>query len=201
MSSRPSCLMIAVKNSLRAGFEPAREDPIGFQVQRLNHSAITAYNLLSLQVCFLWRQKNWYAIVKTVHSIGNMLLKQMSREKYAFITFTLIFALIAFLDRKFRCILLIWFETHHKTSSQSAGFEPARAEPNRFLVYRLNHSATTAGSTFLWAGRSIFHPCIYMSEPQWMLVRHVAAFTDEELTLDVRVQCQCQCQVRPVENV
>ena len=30
------------KKSLRAGFEPAREDPIGFQVQRLNHSAITA---------------------------------------------------------------------------------------------------------------------------------------------------------------
>ena len=33
-----------------------------------------------------------------------------------------------------------------KTSAQSAGFEPARAEPNRFLVYRLNHSATTAGT-------------------------------------------------------
>ena len=30
--------------SLRAGFEPARGDPIGFQVQRLNHSAITAFN-------------------------------------------------------------------------------------------------------------------------------------------------------------
>ena len=30
------------KFSLRAGFEPARGDPIGFQVQRLNHSAITA---------------------------------------------------------------------------------------------------------------------------------------------------------------
>ena len=29
--------------TLRAGFEPARGDPIGFQVQRLNHSAITAY--------------------------------------------------------------------------------------------------------------------------------------------------------------
>ena len=28
--------------------------------------------------------------------------------------------------------------------AQSAGFEPARAEPNRFLVCRLNHSATTA---------------------------------------------------------
>ena len=30
------------KVSLRAGFEPAREYPIGFQVQRLNHSAIAA---------------------------------------------------------------------------------------------------------------------------------------------------------------
>ena len=30
------------KITLRAGFEPARGDPIGFQVQRLNHSAITA---------------------------------------------------------------------------------------------------------------------------------------------------------------
>ena len=29
-------------HTLRAGFEPAREDPIGFQVQRLNHSAIAA---------------------------------------------------------------------------------------------------------------------------------------------------------------
>ena len=29
--------------TLRAGFEPARGDPIGFQVQRLNHSAITAH--------------------------------------------------------------------------------------------------------------------------------------------------------------
>lgn len=28
--------------SLRAGFEPAQEDPIGFQVQHLNHSAIAA---------------------------------------------------------------------------------------------------------------------------------------------------------------
>ena len=30
--------------ALRAGFEPTRGDPIGFQVQRLNHSAIVAYN-------------------------------------------------------------------------------------------------------------------------------------------------------------
>ena len=25
-----------------------------------------------------------------------------------------------------------------------AGFEPARAKPNRFLIYRLNHSATVS---------------------------------------------------------
>ena len=37
------------KHSLRAGFEPAREDPIGFQVQRLNHSAITASVMLLTQ--------------------------------------------------------------------------------------------------------------------------------------------------------
>ena len=30
--------------TLRAGLEPARGDPIGFQVQRLNHSAIAAAN-------------------------------------------------------------------------------------------------------------------------------------------------------------
>ena len=36
------CKVNGEKISLRAGFEPAREDPIGFQVQRLNHSAITA---------------------------------------------------------------------------------------------------------------------------------------------------------------
>ena len=31
------------KRTLRTGFEPAREYPIGFRVQRLNHSAIAAY--------------------------------------------------------------------------------------------------------------------------------------------------------------
>ena len=38
--------------SLRTGFEPVREDPIGFQVQRLNHSAIAAtlYTACSLKL-------------------------------------------------------------------------------------------------------------------------------------------------------
>ena len=31
-----------------------------------------------------------------------------------------------------------------KNISQSAGFEPARGNPNGFQVHRLNHSATTA---------------------------------------------------------
>ena len=39
--------MILGKSSLRAGFEPARETPIGFQVQRLNHSAIAAIPMYS----------------------------------------------------------------------------------------------------------------------------------------------------------
>ena len=41
----PNMTLIGKKKSiasLRAGFEPARGDPIGFQVQRLNHSAIAA---------------------------------------------------------------------------------------------------------------------------------------------------------------
>ena len=38
-------------NSLRAGFEPAREDPIGFQVQRLNHSAIAVDASLAASIC------------------------------------------------------------------------------------------------------------------------------------------------------
>ena len=32
-----------LKSSQPAGFEPARVEPIGFQVQRLNHSATTAH--------------------------------------------------------------------------------------------------------------------------------------------------------------
>ena len=38
------------ENPLRAGFEPAREDPIGFRVQRLNHSAIAATYLVLSEI-------------------------------------------------------------------------------------------------------------------------------------------------------
>ena len=42
MNSNPSCLGKDKRISQSAGFEPARGDPIGFQVQRLNHSATAA---------------------------------------------------------------------------------------------------------------------------------------------------------------
>ena len=35
--------ILVFKKTLRAGFEPARALPIGFRVQRLNHSAIAAH--------------------------------------------------------------------------------------------------------------------------------------------------------------
>ena len=55
------------KYSLRAGFEPAREDPIGFQVQRLNHSAITAHET--------------FAILNGLHSFPYYFGKLRSRGK------------------------------------------------------------------------------------------------------------------------
>ena len=46
MPSHLACIQIPhrykILVTLRVGFEPTREDPIGFQVQRLNHSAIAA---------------------------------------------------------------------------------------------------------------------------------------------------------------
>ena len=41
-SSTPDEDRTRKKRALRVGFEPTREDPIGFLVQRLNHSAIAA---------------------------------------------------------------------------------------------------------------------------------------------------------------
>ena len=44
--------------ALRAGFEPARGDPIGFQVQRLNHSAITACEKWYFYLSYISRPQN-----------------------------------------------------------------------------------------------------------------------------------------------
>jgi hypothetical protein len=37
-----------------------------------------------------------------------------------------------------------------KKNTTPAGFEPARAKPNRFLIYRLNHSATVSLRTTIF---------------------------------------------------
>ena len=46
-----------------------------------------------------------------------------------------------------RNMCMCWLTKGMKISNQieplSAGFEPARGDPNGFLVHRLNHSATT----------------------------------------------------------
>ena len=42
-----------------------------------------------------------------------------------------------------------WKSIKKKKSTLSAGFEPARGDPNGFLVHRLNHSATTTAMS-LW---------------------------------------------------
>ena len=50
LSNRSPCLRCKCnceKRALPAGFEPTRGDPIGFQVQRLNHSAKAAWWSLS----------------------------------------------------------------------------------------------------------------------------------------------------------
>ena len=149
------------QNSLRAGFEPAREDPIGFQVQRLNHSAITACKLVFLRwrqfkhICCkietlintiqsntsifyiieypFWNSSDcchYHCLEHTVHAMRQLYMTQLAEA---------IPILAAF-----------WQELTAYTQNclaQSAGFEPARAEPNRFLVCRLNHSAMTA---YIW---------------------------------------------------
>ena len=46
-----------IKNSLRTGFEPAREYPIGFRVQRLNHSAIAAIYICSYTIIYIYIYK------------------------------------------------------------------------------------------------------------------------------------------------
>ena len=75
MASLPEISLIKIrlrklKTTLRAGFEPARGNPIGFQVQRLNHSAIATItrlgelrNLFNINVPICGIKKNTKATV------------------------------------------------------------------------------------------------------------------------------------------
>ena len=47
-----------------------------------------------------------------------------------------------------RCKIAWTMEIYKKKNSLSAGFEPARGNPNGFLAHRLNHSATTTAMAF-----------------------------------------------------
>ena len=59
------------KNSQLAGFEPTRAEPIGFQVQRLNHSATTASFNYSFEHqakgVDVWGIETWAFYMQSVH--------------------------------------------------------------------------------------------------------------------------------------
>ena len=72
-----------------------------------------------------------------------------------------------------------FMESTQNIGAQLTGFEPVRAEPNGFLVHRLNHSATTASQgacqcSLLWCyGHSL-------SLGVWLFnVVHVVGFNKE----------------------
>ena len=63
LSNKRIILVLAGKSiSQLAGFEPTRAEPIGFQVQRLNHSAIAASFFMAsanVGLYLLYPHKNW----------------------------------------------------------------------------------------------------------------------------------------------
>ena len=69
---------------------------------------------------------------------------------------------------------------HRQNYAQSAGFEPARAEPNGFLVHRLNHSATTASEKWRHSLRTILAP--FERDCTWsQFVSHCILYTLQAL--------------------
>ena len=75
MASLPEISLInlrlkKLKITLRAGFEPARGNPIGFQVQRLNHSAIPA-------ITHLGELRNFFNINVPICGIKKKILRQL----------------------------------------------------------------------------------------------------------------------------
>ena len=139
--------------SLRAGFEPAREDPIGFQVQRLNHSAITACKSpveFSKEIlCRCHKINALHSQENTVNNSGNSAPTRVLGVWFdSDLTQVSSFCTVAHLQfvrgLPYAHISANVELCTQNRLAQSAGFEPARAEPNRFLVCRLNHSAMTA---------------------------------------------------------
>ncbi len=69
------------KLSLRAGFEPARGDPIGFQVQRLNHSAIAAPELRISTSCFIIDMAEEQLFAAKTNIVSNFIKLQTLRKR------------------------------------------------------------------------------------------------------------------------
>ena len=122
------------------GFEPVRAEPNGFRVHRLNHSATTAVPS-TVWAKVVEVEEKLFAAIKVFHTVSfwtrcthYLLLDAWSDN----VSHTL--------ELKAHQHTRTWLDSISTMTkhAQSAGFEPARAEPNGFLVHRLNHSATTA---------------------------------------------------------
>ena len=146
--------------TLRAGFEPAREVPIGVQDQRLNHSAITDLLTLfvfwwslipSLDFCmhycslFCWGLSCW----SFPNAVAYMSFPGKVIENLWFASLSCLRTQVLVRVPNFLRIYL-W----KKGRTLRGGFETAREIPIGFLVQRLNHSAITALLTFFVFGWS-----------------------------------------------
>ena len=163
------------KISLRAGFEPAREDPIGFRVQRLNHSAIAAGAMKLSALCSTssfqfepldaWLSfQRWFSLTQkglTARRNGTC-----EEDPIGFRVQSPNHSTIASGAMKLSALCLTssfhfepldaWLfskdgSLQYKKVLLHAEIEPAREDPNGFRVQRPNHSAIASGAIKLSA--------------------------------------------------
>ncbi|CAH3195370.1 unnamed protein product, partial [Porites evermanni] len=145
---------------LRAGFEPARGNPIGFQVQRLNHSAIAASTFLPIKFGYLKNgdksRISWNSslTIGSPYQVGTLKSKNDYRcEQDSNLRggTPLDFKSNALTTRPSQHLYVMnltlndlnHFEKEFTKQEVTLreGFEPARGYPIGFRVQRLNHSA------------------------------------------------------------
>ena len=115
-----------------AGFSTWRGDPIGFQVQRLNHSAITAIS------------SSFF-----MEFSGNR-MSSFWEQRTSLVALTKLMPHLAAISQLQKL----------KDTANAVSVEPAQGDPIGFLVQRLNHSAITAiSSSFFmeFSGNRISH--------------------------------------------
>ena len=153
----PSIFLKKQDWTLRAGFEPAREIPLGFQVQRVNHSAITAlltlfifwwnlipsldYFLLALLFAFLLR-----IVVMVVSKWCRLHVRSRKSNWESLVRQSQLFA---------NTSIGSWFPTFSDCISEKwdrrlwGGLDRARGVPIGFQVQHFNHWAITALLTLI----------------------------------------------------